>query len=405
MKMNRWIYAAVGVVILLFAGLVYAWSVLSIPISSYFTEWTSAQLSLTFTICMVFFCLGSLIAGVLAGKINVKINMIISAVLFFGGFTIAGNMSSLIHLYFGYGVMAGLGAGFAYNTTMGTVTKYFPDKPGLISGILLMGFGMGSLLIGKIYQALTGPGEAFRTSFKVFGLILCIIMLISSLFIKKPQVDEIEKYLKNVNEPEDGTGQNNVGLQLNAAEMVKRTSFWLYFIWAILLSAAGLSLISQAGAVVREVNPTASSQLISTMVGLISLFNGAGRVVFGGIFDKAGRLKTMLLIDGVFFGGTLFLILTIVTGNFVLLIVGFVVAGFGYGGITPTNSAFVGAFYGKKNYAVNFSVVNLNLLIASFGSTISGMLYDSSGSYFTTCIFMAALVVFGSICGTLISKA
>lgn len=404
MRMNRWIYAAAGVVILLFAGLVYAWSVLSIPISAYFTEWSSAQLSFTFTICMAFFCLGGLFAGTLAGRINVKINMIISAVLFLGGFTVASNMQSLIHLYLGYGVMAGMASGFAYNTTMGTVTKYFPDKPGLLSGILLMGFGMGSFLIGKVYQALTGPGDSFRVSFQVFGVILCVVILISCFFIRKPQADEIEKYMMKKDEPASVDEEGGAVVQLNAMQMIKRPSFLLYFIWATLLSAAGLALISQASAVAREINPAAQVRQISTVVGLISIFNGIGRVIFGGMFDKVGRLKTMILIDCVFLSAVALLILSTMIGSFPILIIGFIVAGLGYGGITPTNSAFVGASYGKKNYAVNFSIINMNLLIASFGSTIAGMLYDASGSYFTTYMFMAAAVLVGGISGILIKK-
>lgn len=86
LKLNRWIYAAVGVIVLLFAGLVYAWSVLASPIAAEFTQWSQAQLSLTFTICMTLFCLGGFVGGLLSGKINVKINVWAAAVLFFIGF-------------------------------------------------------------------------------------------------------------------------------------------------------------------------------------------------------------------------------------------------------------------------------------------------------------------------------
>lgn len=404
MKLNRWIYAAAGVVVLLFAGLVYAWSVLSRPLAAHFTEWSSAQLSLTFTICMSFFCLGGLAAGVLAGNINVKINMLISAVLFLAGFFIASRMESPAYLYIGYGVLGGTASGFAYNTTMGTITKYFPDKPGLISGILLMGFGMGSFIIGKVYQALTGSGEAFRNSFLGFGIILFVVMLISCFFIRKPETAEIEQYLPDRQASAEHVAKGVEGLEMNAAQMLKRHSFWMYFVWAVLLSAAGLALISQAGAVASEVNPAASAGTISTVVGLISIFNGVGRVIFGGMFDKVGRAKTMVMVDGVFIAAVVLIILSMTTGSFVILIGGFIVAGLAYGGITPTNSAFVGAFYGKKNYAINFSMINMNLLVASFGSTMAGMLYDMSGSYFTTLIVMAGAIVVGSVIGLLIRR-
>ncbi|MCM1121407.1 MAG: MFS transporter [Eubacterium sp.] len=402
MKMNRWFYAVVGVIVLLFSGLVYAWSVLAAPIARYYTEWSSAQLSMTFTICMMFFCLGGLFAGILSGKINVKINMVISAVLFLAGFILASRATSLMQLYIGYGALAGMGAGFSYNTVMGSISKFFPDKPGLISGILLMGFGMGSFLIGKVYQAYTGEGEAFRTSFLFMGILLFVVVLASAVFIRKPLPEELKAYQKETSRKE--VKSSDEGADFTTLQMIKRSSFWLYFVWAVFLSAAGLALISQASAVVTQVNPAAAAGTVSTVVGLISIFNGCGRVIFGGMFDKIGRVKTMLADEALFILALILLVSAVLLGNFVVLIVAFIIMGLAYGGVTPTNSAYVNAFYGKTNYSVNFSIINMNLLIASFGSTIAGILYDASGSYLSTFLFMLALVVAGSVCAALIKR-
>ncbi|MGM9534117.1 MAG: MFS transporter, partial [Intestinibacter sp.] len=181
--LNRWIYAVVGVIVLLFAGLIYAWSVLVTPISQEFTNWSNTSLSLTFTICMIFFCLGGLIGGLLQKKIDVKINVWLAAVLFLIGFFISSKAQSIATLYVGYGVLAGFASGLAYNSVMSTMSKWFLDKQGLISGILLMGFGLGSFIIGKIYQAYT-PTDigGWRTSFMIFGIILVIVLGIGGFF-------------------------------------------------------------------------------------------------------------------------------------------------------------------------------------------------------------------------------
>ena len=92
MKVNRWIYAAVGCCVLIFAGLVYAWSTLAAPVAAYFTEWSSTKLSFTFTICMISFCFGGLISGFFSGKMNVKFIMIISAIFFLIGFFLAASL-------------------------------------------------------------------------------------------------------------------------------------------------------------------------------------------------------------------------------------------------------------------------------------------------------------------------
>ena len=93
-QLNRWVYAIVGVIVLLFAGLVYAWSVLSTPIGAEFTGWTKAQLSLTFTLVMILFCIGSLLCGLLAGRPSAKNAVRLGAVLFLAGFFIASRCHS-----------------------------------------------------------------------------------------------------------------------------------------------------------------------------------------------------------------------------------------------------------------------------------------------------------------------
>lgn len=402
LKLNRWIYAAVGVIVLLFAGLVYAWSVLASPIAAEFTQWSQAQLSLTFTICMTLFCLGGFVGGLLSGKINVKINVWAAAVLFFIGFVVASRATSLTGLYIGYGVFAGFASGLAYNAVMSTMSKWFPDKQGLISGILLMGFGLGSFIIGKVYQAYT-PAEigGWRTSFFIFGIILLIVLAIGGFFFVKPGNDFVPPAPSKTKEKKN----TEQGIDVNAAVMLKRPSFWLFFIWAILLSAAGLALIAQATGVATQVSKgSVDGGTIATVVGLISVFNGLGRVLFGGLFDRFGRKMTMMLVNVAFFISVCIVIASILLESFPILVIGFICCGLSYGGITPTNSAFVNSFYGATHYPVNFSMVNLNLIFASFGGTIAGMLYDASGSYLSTFVLLLVAIAAGTVCSCLIRK-
>lgn len=398
MKTKRWGYSVIGVLVLLFAGLVYAWSVLAGPIGAFFTHWSSTELSFTFTLCMMFFCLGGLITGFLSTKIEAKIMLKISAVLFLAGFFIASRANEIIILYIGYGVIAGTASGIAYNSIMGNITKFFPDCPGLISGILLMGFGFGSFLIGKVYQGFTPSGagiDQWRVSFLVFGIILFAVMFVCSFFIRKPSEKELEEITKDMkNENMDKKSSKG---EFTPAEMLKTSSFWIFFVWAILLSAAGLAIVSQASGVAKEVGNDISAGTISTVVGLISIFNGIGRVIFGRLFDRIGRLKTMILNNILFIIAIGILVLALQSKQFILIIIGFMITGLAYGGITPTNSAFINDFYGSKNYAINLSLVNMNLLVASFGSTIAGSLYDNSGSYFSTLIAMIGAIVVGFI--------
>lgn len=388
-SLNRWVYAIVGVIVLLLAGLIYAWSTMSKSIGAS-RDWSAAQLSLTFTLVMVAFCVGSLIAGILSKKVNPKVYIRLAGVLCLAGFLIAsvtGDSPAL--LYLGFGVLCGLGSGFAYNAVMGTISAWFPDKQGLISGILLMGFGLSSFIIGKVFAAASPSdgGETWKMVFRVFAVLIFIIMIVASFFFVKPGSNFTPpeaKKKKTVREP---------ALDINTGRMVRMPSFWLMYVWAIMVSAAGLALISQASGIATQVGPTVSDGNIATVVGLISILNGIGRVIFGALFDKNGYKSTMIIDMAAFIIAGLILILALSSGNFALIILGFVVGGFAYGGVTPMQSAFVSDFYGRTNYSMNFSVIVTNLLIGSFASTIAGKLYDSSQSYMSTILMMIGVTV------------
>ena len=186
---------------------------------------------------------------------------------------------------------------------------------------------------------------------------------------------------------------NPVAEELGTAAMLRRPAFWLYYLWAVLLSAAGLALVSQSTSIAREIGKTVSPGGITTAVGMISLANAAGRVVLGGLFDRWGRSRTMQLVGGIFLLTGLVLIGALKLGSFPLLIAGFLLGGMAYGGVTPANAAFVSSYYGMRHYAVNLSVVVTNLLFASFGSTIAGALYDATGSYLSTDAMILVLAV------------
>ena len=184
-KLNRWVYAVIGVIVLLLAGLVYAWSVMSKSIAASRPDWSAAQLSLTFTLVMAFFCVGCLIAGILAKKVSPRIYVIISGVLFLAGFLVAATTgASPALLYMGFGILCGLGAGFAYNAVMSTMSSWFPDKQGLISGILLMGFGLSAFIVGKVFAAVTPStgGDEWKSTFRVLAIIIFVVMIICSFF-------------------------------------------------------------------------------------------------------------------------------------------------------------------------------------------------------------------------------
>lgn len=187
-KLNiRWLYLAVGVVALLFAGIIYGWSILKAPLADDF-GWSADQLALNFTLTMCFFCLGGMAGGMLSKKLGARIALILAAVLSCLSFFLTSRLdgSSVAMLYISYGLLAGFGIGIAYNVIISVVSAWFPDKKGLCSGALMMGFGASALVVGNAIGALMGS-IGWRPAFTGLGVVLGVILLVTGFIIQLPR--------------------------------------------------------------------------------------------------------------------------------------------------------------------------------------------------------------------------
>ena len=183
----RWFYLAVGVVAMLFAGVLYAWSILKAPLASEF-NWGASELALNFTIAMSFFCIGGLLGARISKRAGHRIALILSGILSATGFILTSflNTPSPLMLYICYGVIAGLGIGIAYNVVIATVSAWFPDKKGLCSGFLMMGFGASALILGNAADSLFKSSLGWRTTYIIIGSAICTVIVLSALLLKKP---------------------------------------------------------------------------------------------------------------------------------------------------------------------------------------------------------------------------
>lgn len=371
---KRYFYAAAGVFVMLFAGFVYAWSILATPIAADYPAWSNAQLSLAFTLCISFFCLGGLAAGLLSRRVPFRVNMVISALLFLTGFYMTSLTNSLGMLYVCYGVLCGTAAGFAYNSILNAVPQWFPDQQGTISGVLLMGFGAGSLVIGFLFSAITPDGAGgWRMPLRCIGVLMALIVLAGALVIRPPGRNDPSRKVDS--------SAASAGLELTPVKMLSRPSFWLFYLWLVLISAAGLVVIGQAKPLAQIAAPGLEAGTISLLVGMISVCNGVGRVVFGFLLDKAGRRGAVFTICLTLVFGSVLLSIAVHGRRIWFLLAAFILIGLGYGGSPTMCAAVTKQFYGQRSYAANFSLMNTNLLVASFASTLSGAIYDSTGSY------------------------
>ena len=389
-KINiRWLYLAVGVIALLFAGIIYGWSILKAPLADEFA-WTADQLAVNFTLTMCFFCLGGFIGGLLYRKLGSRLILIMGGVIACAGFFLTSRLSgSVAMLYVSYGGLAGLGIGLAYTTIISTVNAWFPDKKGFCSGALMMGFGISALVIGKAADALFNvPSVGWRTTFLILGIALGVLLIVAGLILRLPAPDV---KLPQPSQKAGGSSENFEARDFTPAQMVRRFTFWRAFLCMVFLAAVGNTVISFARDL--SISVGAAEGLATTLVGVLSVCNGLGRIATGAIFDKLGRRKTMLLANAVSIAAAGVTLLSVFTKSVPLCVVGLCVTGFSYGSCPTISSAFTSAFYGSRYFSVNFSIMNFNLMGASLMATVSSMLLTSFGGYLAPFILLLALSV------------
>ena len=384
----RWLYLAVGVIALLFAGIIYGWSILKAPLAADF-GWTADQLALNFTLTMCFFCLGGIAGGVLAKRLGICPSLILAGVLSCLGFFLTARLDggSVSMLYVSYGLLAGLGIGIAYNVIISTVNAWFPDKKGTCSGALMMGFGASALVVGNTMSALMeNPAIGWRTAFIGLGVVLGVILLATGLIIQLPPAG---RELPKPAQKSGAASEDFEARDYTPGEMIRRFTFWRAFVCIVFLAAVGNTVISFARDL--SISVGAEAGLATTLVGVLSVCNGLGRIATGAIFDKLGRRKTMLLANIVAIAAAGVTLLSVFTGSVPLCVAGLCVTGFSYGSCPTISSAFVSAFYGTKHFSMNFSIMNFNLMGASLLATVSSMLFTSSGGYVAPFILLLAL--------------
>ena len=381
---RRWLYLILGVACMLFAGIIYGWSILKTPFSQY---WTAPQLALNFTATMTCFCLGGFVGAKLSKRFGITVSIITAGVLSASGFMLASLLdgSNIAMLYLSYGVLAGLGIGIAYNAVISTVNAWFPDKKGLSSGCLMMGFGASSLIIGNLAS---GVMEAWgwQPAYRLLGAALGIVLVITALVLKKPGENVIFPA------PKTDKKSHSEDFQIrdySTGEMLRRGSFWMIFIAYGLVGAVGNSVISFARDLAISVG--AVHTLATTLVGVLSVCNGLGRVIAGALFDAAGRKKTMLVSGVLTIVASSVALAAVLMSSLPVCIIGLCLVGLSYGFCPTVSSTSVAAFYGPKYFPTNFSVMNFNLIGASFIATACSSLYASTNGYVVPFVVLVAL--------------
>ena len=378
-----------GFIMMLCYGLLYAWSIYSSPLSQEF-GWSSARLGLCFTLIMIAFCLGGILGSLLTKRFGCGRAILTGAVMSLAGYVCSSFLSAgTLWLLYASFFVSGLGCGIVYNATVSAVVMRFPDKKGFASGILLMGFGASTLVFGSIASGLMAlPAAGWRTVFRGTGVLLFAAGLLGRRFI--------------VSDPPEKTAVGSCcAASLTPAQMMSTADFWLFFASASILSFFGQGIIGHAKSIAIEGGVPAA--LTSLTVGLTSVANGLGRIFFGTLHDKKGYRFTLTLDALVLIIAGLIAFFFLPKNAPAVIITALMLCGLGYGAVPPIASSVTQEFFGPEHYAQNFSLTNLNIIIASFASTIMGNIQTSTGSYSTALLAFALLEIVPIVLLTVLS--
>jgi len=385
----RWMYLAIGVIAMLFAGILYAWSILKAPFSTVF-GWSASDLALNYTLAMCFFCLGGLLGAQVSKRAGHKMAILLSGILAALGFVLTAVLpgNSVVMLYITYGILAGLGIGITYNVVIATVSAWFPDKKGLCSGCLMMGFGASALVLGNAANALFNSFLGWSTTYMILGFSIGGVLVVTALLLKKPGADVVFSQPKAA---KSAAAESFAGGDYTPGQMLRRPSFWMAFLFLTFMSAVGSTVISFAKDLALSVNATES--LAVTLVGVLSVCNGLGRILTGAMFDALGRRKTMLCANILTICAAGMTLLAVSVGSLPLCIAGLCLTGLSYGSTPTINATFTSSFYGMKHYSTNMACMTFTAMTASFIATASSKLLEATGGYTAPFLMLLTLTI------------
>jgi OFA family oxalate/formate antiporter-like MFS transporter len=303
---KRWVVAIMGTLLQLCLGTVYAWSYFQKPVMNA-NNWNNSQAAWAFSLAIFFLGLGAAWGGMNLAKKGPRMLAMGGGLLFGIGYLVGGyalSIGSLPLLYIGYGVIGGFGLGLGYVTPIATAAKWFPDKKGFITGMVVMGFGFGALLMAKVLAPIfmaTFSGNVSQV-FTALGILMLVLTVPAGYFLTNPPAG----FVPTGYTPPATTGASQAADTLTAKDCILSSRFLLMWVMFFFNIIAGIMFIGFQSPLLQDLlkvkDPAMTAAALAaagaTLIGISSIFNGIGRFFWGGLSDKIGRVNAFRLILG-----------------------------------------------------------------------------------------------------------
>jgi len=396
MGRSRGVYLAVGFVMNLMLGTAYAWSVFSKPLETRYGA-SSFTAMLPFAVELALFSVGMVFAGRLVDRHGPRKVALLGALLVGAGYGLSALLDlvpwPLEWLTVTYGVVVGLGIGFAYNPPIPTAVRWFPDRKGLASGLVVMGFGLSPLVTAPAAEYLIGA-QGIANTFLILGAVFVVVLLACGAFLRFPPADwkapAVAATSRRTWTPVD---------DVETKRMIRTREFWAVWLLYVLGTAGGFMIIGKAKPIAMDL-VAATGVTATAAVQILAVFNSGGRPLFGRVADVYGPKKALLAMYLVLIGAMALLALST---SLVPLYLGIGITGMVFGGFLAVMPALSTYFFGAKhlgtNYGVLFTGYGSGAIVALFAI---GWIKDSAGSFVPAFYIGIVLSVLGLLLSLLV---
>ncbi|PXY28385.1 L-lactate MFS transporter [Prauserella muralis] len=414
---SRWLIPPAALSVHLAIGQVYAWSVFKPPLEETLGL-SGTQSALPFQLGIVMLGLSAAFGGTLVERNGPRWAMFVSMTCFSSGFLISalGVAASQYWLVvLGYGVVGGVGLGIGYISPVSTLIKWFPDRPGMATGIAIMGFGGGALIASpwsnQMLESFGSTTGGIATTFLVHGLVYAVFMSMGVLLVRVPP----EGWRPRGWQPTAGNGNKMITTaSVSARNAIRTPQFWLLWVILCFNVTAGIGILEKASPMIteffRDTATPVGAAAAAGFVGLLSLTNMLGRFVWSSTSDLIGRRNIYRIYLGVGAGLYLVIALTGDTSKIVFVLAAMVILSF-YGGGFATVPAYlkdlfgtyqVGAIHGRLLTAWSTAGILGPLIVNAIADSQEAAGKQGPALYTTSLYIMMALLIAGFVANELV---